>query len=247
MLTAKGEKMITQKRLSPVTKRPMRLMFKTTYGPNYDNPQYVKVVRDIQRIELHRGCPWADIHDYCWEPKQNIDYPIPEIVRNKVQILDMNMLHRKNILETLEQLSNIQVKGKVVYYEAVCGFDFRVLTPEIVKALKKARFKKIRLAWDGQFKDQMKIKDAIDLFVKAGFSRKNLSLFMIVNWRITREECERKLDLMKVWNIKVCDCCYDAGYRYAVPEFWTERDMKEFRSKCRKHNQLVNFGIDPEI
>lgn len=231
---------VQQLRLASRKKRPERLKYITTYG----KPQYVKVKGDIQRIELHRGCPYD--HEYCYEPTENIDFPIPELVRNNVQILDMNFLGRKNVLETIEELGKIRVNGKVVHYEAVCGFDFRVLNLQIVRALKTARFKKIRLAWDGSLKDQYKIKDAIQMFLNAGYSAKDLMLFMLVNWRITKRECERKLDLMKVWGIKVCDCCYDAGYRYAVPEFWTEMELKEFRAKCRKHNQLVNFGIDPE-
>jgi len=200
---------------------------------------------DKQRIELHRGCPHQ--HEYCYEPKENIDFPIPKIVRNYVQILDMNFLGRKNLMETLGHLREVRVNGKVVQYEAVCGFDFRVLTEELVAALKKTRFQKPRLAWDGAFSDQKRIKKAVDLFLKAGYDSRDLMLFMLVNWRIPRIECERKLDLMKVWRVKVCDCCFDAGYRYAVPEFWTEKDLREFRAKCRKHNHLVNFGIDPEV
>jgi len=52
---------------------------------------------------------------------------------------------------------------------------------------------------------------------------------------------------MKVWNVKVCDCCYDGGYKHCTPEFWTGKELSEFRAECRKHNQLVNFGIDPEF
>jgi len=221
-------------------------LYKTTYGPNYDNPQYVKVIGDIQRIELHRGCIWAKEHDYCWEPFENTDYLVPEIVRNKVQILDMNFLQRKNVLDTIRYLGLQRVKGKVVRYECVCGFDFRFLTQEIADTLKDARFENIRLAWDGPFSDQIKIKEAIGRFLKSGYKPKDIMLFMIVNWRIPKTECERKLDLMKVWNVKVCDCCYDGGYKYHVPEYWTEQKIVEFRAKCRKHNQLVNFGIDPE-
>ena len=236
--------MVQQQRLAPQacrSRRPERLKYITTYG----KPQYVKIKGDIQRIELHRGCPYG--HEYCYEPQENIDFPIPKIERNYVQILDMNFLGRANLLETLNQLSRAKVNGKVVYYEAVCGFDFRVLTPKIVEALKRTRFRRIRLAWDGPLSDQYKIKDAIKLFLKVGFSTTDLMLFMIVNWRISFEDCLRKLDLMKVWRVKVCDCCYDAGYRYAVPEFWTEQQLRVIRAACRKHNQLVNFGIDPDV
>ena len=158
----------------------------------------------------------------------------------------MNFLCRKYLIETINGLGKIIVNGKVVYYEAVCGFDYRFLTVNITEALKEARFVKPRLAWDDAFSEQCKIKDAINKLVKAGYNRKDIMLFMIVNWRIPREDCERKLDLMKVWNVKVCDCCYDGGYKYATPDYWMGKDLKEFRARCRKHNQLVNFGIDPE-
>jgi hypothetical protein len=237
--------MISQTRLVPRESRynrPERLKYITTYG----KPQYVKIKGDKQRIELHRGCPWG--HEYCYEPQENINFPVPKIERNLVEILDMNFLMRENLLETLEQLSEIRVNDRVVHYEAVCGFDYRLLTQEISNALKRARFIKIRFAWDGPLSDQYKIKYTLRMFLKAGYdARRDLSVFMIVNWKIPRAECEAKLDLLKVWNVKVCDCCFDAGYRYAVPEFWTLDEMRGFRAICRRHNQLVNFGIDPEV
>jgi len=222
-------------------KKPTKPIPNTTWG----KPQYIKVIGNRQRIELSRGCP----HNcpFCYEPTELEVFPIPRIVRNYVEILDMNFLYQPNIIERIHQLGEIRVNDKVVYYEAVCGFDFRLLTQEIANALKKARFIKPRMAWDWFLKDQYKIKDAINMLLKAGYKRRDISLFMIVNWKIPKEECERKLDLMKVWNIKVCDCCYDGGYRYAIPEHWTKQELIEFRAKCRKHNQLVNFGIDPEI
>ena len=113
--------------------------------------------------------------------------------------------------------------------------------------LKKARFVRPRIAWDGPYSDQFKIKEAVDKFVKAGYESKDIMAFMIVNWTISKAECEQKLDLLKVWRVKVCDCCFDGGYANAVPKRWTYEELKEFRHKCRKHNQIVNFGIDPEL
>lgn len=220
---------------------------KPIFGTTYGKPQYNKVIGKIQRIETHRGCHWAKLHDYCYEPQEMTDFPIPEITQNQVQILDMNFLCRKNVLRTIRDLRLIRVKKKVVYYEAVCGFDYRLLNQDIAKELKLSRFIKPRLAWDGCFSEQMKIKDAIGMFLKVGYKAKEIMLFMIVNWKIPKTECERKLNLMKVWNVKVCDCCYDGGYKHCTPEFWTGKELTEFRAKCRKHNQLVNFGIDPEV
>lgn len=223
-------------------------IFQSTLAPKihttYGKPQYNYVKGNRQRIELHRGCPWG--HEYCYEPKINEDFPIPPIVKSYVEILDMNLLARKDCLSIIRELRVMRVNKKIVTYEAVCGFDFRLLTQEIADELKKAHFVRPRIAWDGSFSDQYKIKDALQILFRAGFKPKETSLFMIVNWRIPFKECLRKLDLMKVWNVKVCDCCYDGGYKYATPIFWTRDQLIKIRRICRKHNQLVLFGIDPQ-
>jgi len=234
--------MLKQKRLAPKKNTPIP---RTTWG----KPQYNVIKGDVQRIELHRGCPWADIHEYCYAPhisKVNKDFPIPEIIKNQVEILDMNFLARKDALNVIKKLGDIKVNGKVVYYELICGLDYRLLTQEIANAIKKSRFIKPRLAWDDSFNVQYKIKDAIMKLIKVGYKRNNVALFMIVNWRIPYIECLRKLDLAKVWNVKIEDCCYDGGYEVAIPEYWTLEEINDIRLKCRKHNQLVNFGIDPQ-
>lgn len=216
------------------------------YGTTYDKPQYNKTVGNTQRIELHRGCPWGEIHEYCYEPNIYEDFVVPEIMRNQVQILDMNPLARKDVVEVIKELGSRRVNGKVVHYEFVCGVDYRFLTQEIADLMKKNRFIRPRIAWDDSFSEQMKIKDAIDKLIKAGYKRNELMLFMIVNWKIPFDECLRKLDLMKVWGVKVCDCCYDGGYRVAVPVYWSQEEITAIRRVSRKHNQLVLFGIDPQ-
>ncbi|DBA34733.1 TPA_asm: radical SAM domain protein [Caudoviricetes sp. vir520] len=220
---------------------------KPIFQTTYDKPQYNAVKGDIQRIELHRGCPWSDIHDYCYEPSIYTDFSIPELVKNKVQILDMNFLARKDALNIINKLGSKRVDKKAIYYNLVCGIDFRFLTQEMADTLKKNKFIRPRLAWDGPLKDQYKIKDAIKMLLKAGYKRKQLMLFMIVNWKIPYADCLRKLDLMKVWNVKVCDCCYDGGYKYAQPEYWTQQEIDSIRVKSRKHNQIVLFEIDPQL
>ena len=216
------------------------------YGTTYDKPQYNKVIGPTQRIELHRGCPWGEVHTYCYEPNIYQDFPIPEIVSNQVQILDMNPLARKDIVEVLHDLGSRKVNRKVIKYEFVCGIDYRFLTQEIADLMKKYRFVRPRIAWDDPFSEQLKIKDAIEKMIKAGYKKNDLMMFMIVNWKIPFDECLRKLDLMKVWNVKVCDCCYDGGYKVAVPVHWTQREMNMIRKISRKHNQLVLFGMDPQ-
>ncbi len=204
-----------------------------------NSPQINYTQGNVQRIETSRGCPHTC--PYCYEPDTLKVFKIPEITKPFVQILDMNFLWQPDIEERIWSLLKPKTK-----YEAVCGFDHRLLTQEIAAALKATRFVKVRIAWDWYMKDQYKIKDALKMLYNAGYKPKDLSCFMVTNWKIPKAECERKLDLMKVWNVKVCDCCFDGGYSNAVPEHWTSEEIKEFRARCRKHNQIVLFGIDPE-
>ncbi len=95
--------------------------------------------------------------------------------------------------------------------------------------------------------DQMIIKNAIYMLRKAGYQMKATQIFMLVNGKVPFSECKMKLDLMKVWNVQVSDCWFDNQIRGSViPEYWTNEECKEFGKLCRKHNQIVNFGVDPE-
>jgi len=207
---------------------------------------YNKSDKNEQWIRLSSGCPNNCV--YCYEPKKEKTYPIPEIIRNIVKIMDMNLLSKKKVYEILNELKDKKVDGKVVHYELICGIDWRYLTFKIAISLKKARFINIRMAWDHSFKDQKKIKNAINILKKVGYNPKNITIFMICNWKISYNENLYKLDLCKVWNVKVADCYYDNQLSpNIIPIHWLDKQIKTFRKKVRKHNQLINFGIDPEI
>lgn len=218
-------------------------MIKTTY----DRPQYNAVLGDRQRIELSRGCP--NLCEYCYEPgpREAEIFGIPQLEKNYVEILDMNFLFQpgRDVLKLIRDLGKIRVNGRVVYFEAICGFDYRLMSQEIADALHEARFKKIRFAWDHGLGEQYKLKDTVKMFMRAGYRPRDMMVFIIVNWKISRADCEKKLDLLKVWNVKVGDCCFDGGHAIAKPGYWTAEDIKAFRRKCRKHNHLVGFWIDP--
>ena len=118
---------------------------------------------EIQRLELGRGCPHQ--HDYCYEPAEIINFPIPKIVRNQVQILDMNFLARKDAFEVIKELASKRVNDKVIHYELICGIHFSYINQELADLLKASRFVRPRIAWDGSIEDQMKIKDAVKILV----------------------------------------------------------------------------------
>ena len=212
----------------------------------YSYGSYNKFNETEQWIRITEGCP----HNcpFCYEPKKIKIFDIPDIVRNDVKIMDMNILCKKESLNIIKELGKKRVNEKVIHYELVCGIDYRFLTDEIAKALKRSRFKKIRIAWDWFYRCQFEIKDAIQKLLNAGYRPNDIMVFMVCNWKMPFEENMKKLDLCKIWGVQVADCYYDNQvFPNVISIFWTDKENKAFRKKCRKHNQLVNFGIDPEV
>lgn len=220
--------------------KDVQLIKPYSYGP------YNKFNDTEQWIRITEGCP----HNcsFCYEPMEQKVFRIPKIVRNLVKIMDMNLLCKKQAIEIIMELGKKRVNRKVVRYELICGIDHRFLSHAIAFALKENRFQKIRLAWDWYYKDQLDIKVAIGKLLMAGYKPNDLMVFMICNWRIPYTENCKKLDLCKVWNVKVCDCYFDGQVSpKIVPIHWTSIEIKDFRRKVRKHNQLVIFKMDPQI
>jgi hypothetical protein len=202
-----------------------------------------------QVIRLSEGCPhkcpwcreWKEIGDN-WKI-----FSFPEIVRNDVRITDMNLISKPEALEIINKFRDMRVNNHVVYPWLVCGIDYRFLTVEIAQALKYNRFINIHIAWDWRYSDQKKIKHSINLLKKVGY--KDLSVFMICNHpAVSYKENYKKVNLCKYWNVKVTDCYFDNQVSpNIIPIAWTYDEIKIFRHQVRKHNQIVNFGIDPEL
>ena len=212
----------------------------------YSYGAYNKIKGDRQRIRITEGCP----HNcpYCNEPIDYEVYNIPKIERNNIGIIDMNLLCKTEALDILKKLPSNN--GSKIYYDFICGIDYRFLTKDIALELKRLNVKRVRIAWDWFYKDQIKIKDAIKILLSVGYKSKDIMVFMICNWEISYDECCKKLDVCKVWNVLVADCYYDNQtkiHKRFIPLGWETKDAYKFRSKVRKHNQLVNFGIDPEV
>ena len=212
----------------------------------YSFGAYNKYDDKEQYIRITEGCP--NNCPYCYEPKEIKVFDIPEIIRNDVKIMDMNLLCKKEAMSIINELGSKKVNNKVVHYSLICGVDWRFLTQELADALKASRFTKIRVAWDWGFGDQIKIKNAIKMLRLAGYKQPNsIMIFMVCNWKIPFEVNMMKLDLCKIWGVQVSDCWFDNQLPPNVqPVHWTKEQIKIFRSKCRKHNQMVTFGIDPE-
>jgi len=212
-----------------------------------DGGEVVPDWSDVQVTKITEGCPKSC--PYCFSGNFSYSNQIPPILRNHVKLSDENLLPHPEIVRILKELSQVRVNGKVVHYEAICGFDKDFLTDEIARFLKQARFENVRIAWDEPFTDasQKKVQRTIKMLVKAGFRAKLVSCFVLTNERVSYADCLMKLDLLKVWNIKVNDCCFNCSYDDPIPHGWTLGEIKEFRRRARKQNQLVLFGIDPEL
>jgi len=199
----------------------------------------------IQRIRITEGCP--NRCPYCHEPEEQVKYPVPPITRRKVQVLDMNITARSDAAEIIEHLGLQRVDGRVVEYELVCGVDYRYLTQQVADAMHAARFVRPRLAWDWSYSEQGFVKKAIWALKRAGYRPEDIMVFVLCNWKIPFQENLRKLDLLKVWNVKVGDCYFDGQVApNIVPVHWTSQQITDFRKRARKHNQLVLFKIDPQ-
>lgn len=209
----------------------------------YNSEPYNKADEKEQWIRITDGCP--NNCEYCYCPTELKEFEIPQIIRNKVKILDMNILQvNKELISKLPQYIN----RKQIYYELTCGIDYRVMTQDIANNLKKQHFQNIRLAWDFSIDKQYKIKDCINYLLKAGYKSKDLMVFMISDWRIPFEECLMKLFLINKWGCQVSDCWYDnvkpPNYQC---DYWTLEECKTFRSICAVINQSITFGIYPDL
>ena len=208
----------------------------------------------VKQIQFTSGCP--NNCKYCYEPKEikTYDPDIPE-GEELIQIKDMNILANPQVEDII--VNCLETNNK--HYELICGVDYRLLTQDMCCLLHNARFVKMRWAWDYTFNSGQKIHQKVwKMFLNAGYKSEELSVFMLVNWKIPYEDCLKKLDLLKIWNVKVNDCCYNGGYpkgeidfnknkRFNDKRFWDYEQIKDFRKKCRKHNQMVLFKIDPEV
>jgi hypothetical protein len=226
------------------------LQVKPKLHKEYSKGSYNKIGDEEQWIRISEGCP--NDCEFCRETFENgvkpIYYNIPNIERNSVKIMDMNLLYKPKCIEILNELGNKKVSNRVVYYELICGIDYRFMTQEKANALKNNRFKNIRLAWDHQITEQKKIKQCINYLLKAGYKSKEIMIFMVCNWKISYDDNLFKLDLCKIWNVKVADCYFDNQLSPNIkPIHWSIENIKNFRKKCRTHNQMVLFGIDPEL
>lgn len=224
-------------------------------------PAYDFVEIDYQIVHTSRGCMRKCKFCGSWkiEPEFTSKKSIKgEICSNRVIFYDNNLLANPFIKDILEELKNAKHNGRVVYSESQCGIDGRLLTPEIAKMLKQARFLNPRIAWDHAYKQRSIIKKQIDLLVDAGYPSKDIYVFMIYNFELDYYEMLKKLKQCKKWGVQIADCRYrplnqtydnynprkeQTNEDYYIHPKWMDKQIKLFRRKVREQNIVIRHGF----
>ncbi len=213
----------------------------------YHSEFYNKTDESEQWIRLSDGCYRSCWNCYC--PKEKLSYPLPTIERNKVVILDMNFLYvYPDPIGTIRTLGNKKVNKKVVYYDFQCGLDFTLINIHLAMALKKGRFGRfnnkrnytngLRIAWDRGIDEKKQFTKAILMLKGVGY--KQIQIFMLVNGKVSFDECVQKLLVLMKLRVEIGDCWYDNQKRGSIiPSYWTQEQCDLFGKLCRCHNVAI--------
>lgn len=222
-------------------------------------PAYDLVDVDYQIIHGMRGCIRRCAFCGTWkiEPELTHKKSIKdEICSNKLVFYDNNFLANPFVRELLDEIADLKHKGKPVRCESQSGFDGRLLTPELAKLLKKARFENPRIAWDHGINQQKSIKKQVDILCKVGYNRRDIYVFMIYNWIYDFKEMEKKRKKCKQWGVQIADCRYrpldqtfdnynprkeQTKEDYFIHPKWTDSQVKLFRKNVRRQNIEIRY------
>jgi len=225
-------------------------------------PAYDLVDVDYQIVHTSRGCTRKCNFCGTWkiEPEFKYKKSIKEKIKsNRIIFYDNNLLANPHIKEIIEELKSSKHNGRIVYSESQCGIDGRLLTPEVAKLLKQARFLSPRIAWDHGYRQKKMIKEQIDMLVEAGYPAKDIYVFMIYNYEPDYYEMLKKIKQCKKWGVQIADCRYrpltqtfdryngrikQTKEDYYIHRIWTDRQIKSFRRKVRQQNIVIRHGFD---
>lgn len=232
--------------------------------PNYTLLETNPHPLDYKIIHSTRGCERHCNFCYAWklEPEPTSKRSIAnEVCSNKLVFYDNNLLKNKYIDELLEEIANLKWNQRSVRCESQSGFDGRILEerPELAFALKKARFDNPKIAWDGDYKQWRHIEKQIEILKGAGYPGRDISVFMIFNWKIPFLEMEKKRLKCWKWKVQITDCRYrpttqlydyfnaripQTSKDYYIHSKWTDAEVKQFRRNVRKQNICVRHGFE---
>lgn len=239
-------------------------VFTGVYKPvDICKPAYDLVDVDYQIIHSMRGCIRKCKFCGTWkiEPKLMFKKSIKkEICSNKLVFYDNNLLVNPNIENILNEIAVARWNDKPIRCESQSGFDGRILMgrPWLAELLKKARFDNPRMAWDWGYSDYKKIKNQIDILKEAGYSAKEIYVFMVYNFEIPFEEMEKKRQKCKEWGVQIVDCRYrplnqtfdnynpqaregQTSKDYYIHPRWMDMQVRQFRRNVREQNIEIRY------
>jgi len=214
-----------------------------------------------QIVHSTRGCSRRCRFCGTWkiEPKfESKDSVRKELNRRKVVFYDNNLLANPHIGKILDELSIMKKTGEIDTCESQSGFDGRMLNPELAAAIRRAGFVNPKIAWDGPYDDWPKIESQITLLRKVGYNSKEISVFVLYNWRIPFEEVEKKRLKCWTWKVQISDCRFrpltqlhdrfdskksQTERDYYIHDNWTDEGIKQFRRKVRRQNICVRHSF----
>jgi len=229
------------------------------------------------KIDYHithamRGCirrckfcgTWRIEPQLRYKSSQQLLKELQKAGKNKVIFFDNNFFANPHIKDILKSLEKLKINGKNVTFESQSGYDGRLLEkdPELAILLKKARFTDIRIAWDNSLEEYKSIKKQIDHLNKAGYSSKEIYVFMIYNFNLPYEIMLKKLKYCKRWGVQISDCRYRPLFaikdNYNPHKFkegqtkedyyiheeggWTDKRIRNFRKIVRQHNMEIRYA-----
>jgi hypothetical protein len=216
---------------------------------------------DYQIIHSSRGCSRKCPFCGTWKiepkfiPKKSIKN---EICSNKLIFYDNNLLVNPFIKNIFNEVANMKYDGEPIVCESQSGFDGRLLTPEIAKLIKKARFQNVRIAWDWRYSQWREIKKQLKKLIDAGYNSKDLYVFMLYNWDIPFKEMEKKRIKCWQWKVQIADCRYrpldqtfdnynprkkQTKEDYYIHDDWTDEEVKQFRKNVRRQNICIRLNL----
>lgn len=226
----------------------MKQITKNGQTINYHDDFY-SVARDGEHwIRLTDGCfrqCWN-----CYTPIEKKVYYLPEIKANKVRFLDQNFLWaHPEPLKLIQSLPE-KLNGRVIRYMFYSGLDYTLFNQKILNAMKKARVGRfnnngnfingLSIAWDRGINEKEQIIKAINMMLKAGYSRRGIQVRMLCNGKVSYSECMDKLAVLFDKKLMIDDCWFDNQKRGSVnPIYWSQQECKDFGDSCRANNIMV--------
>lgn len=218
---------------------------------------------DYQIVHSSRGCFRKCSFCGTWriEPKYKAKDKITPLIEpglamglKNIVFYDNNLFYNPRIEDILKELILLKKGKKIGWCESQSGFDGRLLLqkPHLIALIKEAGFRYPRIAWDWGYNQWPEIERQINILLDAGYSSKNITIFMIYNWDLGFEEMERKRIKCWEWGVQISDCrnrpleqLFD-NYKplkdqsvsndYFIHPKWTDAEVKQFRKNVRRQN-----------